>query len=95
MYRANSANDVFAATPEIPEIDRCPPCSPLMNEKSTGTGWPDWSKPIGRPRPRISSTNSAASRSAPSARRTAAPGSGATQRSGMVRRTCTSTARTV
>ena len=49
MYRANSANDVFAATPEIPEIDRWPPCSPFRNEKSTGIGCPDWSRPIGRP----------------------------------------------
>ena len=48
--RKNSAKDVLVATPEIPEMDMCPPFLPSKKSRSTYTGSPSRPSPMGRAR---------------------------------------------
>src|SRR5437868_6858475 len=83
-YSRNVANDVFVATPEMPEMDTCAPRCPLRKSKFRKTGAPSRPTPSGTGCS-IRSKYSARARSSPAARCTSAPGVGGTYSSGSTR----------
>ncbi len=46
MRRKNSANDVFVATPLMPQMDMWPPLRPSKKSRSTWTGSPSRPSPM-------------------------------------------------